>query len=192
VNRLQRALWARRHPAAPWLTRGAVRFLIDWLRRSDQLVEFGSGRSTVWFAQRVKRVISIESSPEWHAKVRQLLPRGAAEVDLRLATDEESYVFAATAALGTDQADVILVDGAFRAPCALWAIGHLAAGGLLVIDNANWYLPSSSVAPGSVPLNGDPLPEWKQVWAVLGTWRLVWMLDGVTETLLCFKGATAA
>ena len=60
IDRTELLLYERRHPDLPWLTREAVDFLASWLQPSDHGLEWGSGRSTVWLAQRVSRLVSIE------------------------------------------------------------------------------------------------------------------------------------
>lgn len=70
----------------PWITSSAVRILDSMLTSSDIGVEFGSGRSTLWFAKRLKYLISIEKNPEWYFKVKKNLSISSLEqkVDLRL------------------------------------------------------------------------------------------------------------
>jgi putative heme iron utilization protein len=48
------------HPNWPWLTKEAILLLERLLRPDDIGLEFGSGRSTIWFAERVEKLISIE------------------------------------------------------------------------------------------------------------------------------------
>jgi hypothetical protein len=188
-HRLARAAWETTHPGRPWLTRDAVRFLERWLKASDLLVEFGSGRSTRWFAERVRRQISIESDPHWHRKVQVMLSDAQrTNVELLLeGGDASAYVGRVDVALGSDRADAILVDGVHRDHAALWAVDHLRPDGLLMIDNANWFFPSTSKGPASIAPSGEPLNQvWAQVWKRLASWRLVWMNDGISETLFCF------
>jgi len=52
-NRLALMAHERQHPDLPWLTRAMIENLDTWLRPDDVGLEFGSGRSTVWFAQKV-------------------------------------------------------------------------------------------------------------------------------------------
>lgn len=72
-NRLALMADERRHPDAPWLTRTMVEILETWLRPGDVGLEFGSGRSTIWFARRVGHLTSVEHHPGWYAKVKQNL-----------------------------------------------------------------------------------------------------------------------
>lgn len=53
----------------PWMAAGAVRWLDDNLSPEMTLLEFGSGRSTIWYGARVGRVVSVEPDPVWHSHV---------------------------------------------------------------------------------------------------------------------------
>jgi hypothetical protein len=59
-NRTRQYLYERRHPDAQWLTPAAIGLLGSLLRPTDGGAEFGSGRSTIWFAERVTGLTSIE------------------------------------------------------------------------------------------------------------------------------------
>jgi len=188
LDRLTLAAWEATHPDRPWLTPRAVDFLEDWVRADDVVVEFGSGRSTRWFADRAREVVSVEHDSAWYERVKSdLHQRGMTNVRSFLAPETvDGYVGAADAAL-VGKADVILVDGQLRDACARWALGRIRPGGLLVIDNANWYLPSRSHAPASVSIDGAPASDvWKDVWNEVARWRRAWMNNGITETLLLF------
>lgn len=49
----------------PWYTEGAKSWLSVNVRPSDSVVEFGGGRSTVWWCSKVNRASVVEASPEW-------------------------------------------------------------------------------------------------------------------------------
>jgi hypothetical protein len=51
-HRTRQLFYERAHPADPWLTPAAIGLLSTLLRPADTGVEFGSGRSTLWFAAR--------------------------------------------------------------------------------------------------------------------------------------------
>ena len=52
-HRTRQLFYERAHPADPWLTPAAIGLLATLLRPADTGAEFGSGRSTLWFAARV-------------------------------------------------------------------------------------------------------------------------------------------
>ena len=72
-NRLALMAYERQHPDRPWLTRAMIENLDTWLRPDDVGLEFGSGRSTIWFAQKVGHLTSVEHHPGWYAKVNDRL-----------------------------------------------------------------------------------------------------------------------
>src|SRR4051812_37225534 len=49
----------------PWMTFGAIEFLQRALREDMVVFEYGSGGSTLFFANRVRRLVTIEHDPEW-------------------------------------------------------------------------------------------------------------------------------
>ncbi len=191
VNRLRWVLWQHRHPDAPWLVPEAVRFLDQWLRPTDVLVEFGSGRSTLWFARRAGRIISVDHDRRWYERVRGRIGSvGASNVDSFLADPAaETYIAAAETALD-GPADVILVDGACRDACAVWALDRLRPGGLIIVDNANWYLPCNSSAPASLGPDAElGTADWRYFWKATSRRRRLWFSNGVADTLILFGEA---
>lgn len=191
VDRLRWGRWQRRNPESPWLVPDSVWFLDGWLSSSDVMVEFGSGRSTRWFARRVSHVVSIEHHAEWHGIVtKQLRDAGVTNVDYRLVPQEpEPYVGAGTEGLAGRQADVVLVDGRMRDYCALWALHHLSPRGIIVIDNANRYIPTVHRSPASRREADGPKSErWVDFLKRVSGWRRVWFTNGVNDTLVLFSG----
>ena len=97
VDRFRDKSYRRRHPDQPWLNRDAINVIDGWLRPGDSVLEFGAGRSTSWFATRVRHVVSFESSPSWIQTVTtEVAGRGAgAKVTVELHdTDYGSRDFA--------------------------------------------------------------------------------------------------
>lgn len=60
-------------PDEPWLPRCAIDWLEANLARFDGVFEVGGGASTVWLAKRVKRVVTVEQSPEWATRIHEAL-----------------------------------------------------------------------------------------------------------------------
>jgi predicted O-methyltransferase YrrM len=196
-DRIQLRLWERRHPDAPWLVAEAVALLETWLRKGDVVVEFGSGRSTVWLAARVDRVISVEHDRSWYARVAAQLEAANVRnveyhyVAIRAPTEadvqEATYLRPVTEAL-TGPADMILVDGILRDASAMWALAHVRRGGIVVIDNVNRYLPHATGSPASLGPHGRPPTErWRAVAATVASWRKAWFSNGVTDTAVFFR-----
>src|SRR5678816_686272 len=57
----------------PWFSYAAIDFLDDFLRSDMNVCEYGSGGSTLFFAGRVRSVVSIEDNANWHQLVSERL-----------------------------------------------------------------------------------------------------------------------
>ncbi len=196
VDRIRLMLHERMNPGLPWMGPQAVKFLDNWLRPGDRGLEWGSGRSTVWLARRIARLTSVEHDPSWHAKVKAILgAEGFGNVDYRLAPVEDRETpspgtpyLSVVEEFSPGSFDVVLVDGLYRDLCAEAAMGRLKPGGLLVIDNVNWYLPHATHSPNSVGTTGNPATDvWRAVFDDLHSWRCVWTSSGVTDTAFFVK-----
>jgi predicted O-methyltransferase YrrM len=160
------------HSSYPCLSPDAIRLLTSMLRAADQGIEFGSGFSTAWFAARVGQLTSIESDKRWHATVSAMLEdRRLTNVQLVLAPKDQPAEsgdrseYARTAFnLPDESIDFALIDGIYRDHTARLVMPKIKPGGLLIIDDANWFLPSDSRSPNSrTSAMGADGPVWKQV-----------------------------
>lgn len=113
----------------PWYTQPAIEFIASLDFSDDDVLEFGSGYSTLWWGARANSVLSVEHDAEWYATIRNEVP---ANVDLRLVPDVEAYpVVDEGRTFG-----VIIIDGGPRAACAQPAIDRRAEDGLIIVDNS--------------------------------------------------------
>ena len=153
ARRLQNWIYEQRHPDHPWLAPAAIAWLDQHLRPDMRGWEWGSGRSTLWFARRLASLTSIESDVTWFEQVRSMVS-GLSNVDLRHIPLEhreaETYaldyaVLPANAAAIVSKPDAsldfVVVDGWYRPVCARAALSKLKPGGLLLIDNTDWKDP---------------------------------------------------
>lgn len=183
------------HPDWPWLTTGAVRFLDLWLNPNDIVFEWGSGRSTSWLARRVRSITAVEHNPKWLRIVQaEATKRSISNIDLRLCPRPEDddgdseYVAAINRLSG--EFDVVLVDGLTRDHCAQAGVGRLRSGGLLIVDDVNWYVPLPYES--HCPLvrrqqDGAASPVWARFADTVGGWRMVWTTNGLKDTAIWLK-----
>lgn len=195
-NRLGTFLYEKLNPDLPWLTPMANQILEDYLRKSDVGVEFGSGRSTIWFSSKVQFLTSVEHNPEWGSMVsNMLIGKGINNVDYKVIPREKEKGKGATAkyvrvldSIENSSLDFCLVDGVYRDHCSKLAIDKVKPGGILIIDNVNRYLPSNTFSPCSIKVDESPKTEvWISVLKSLNSWRKVWTSSGVTDTAFYFK-----
>ncbi len=196
VDRLGVIFYEKTHPDHPWLTRTANTVLNSWLKKTDVGLEFGSGRSTVWFAKRVGKLTSVEHHDQWTVKVREMLVTNKlTNVDHQLHVMDRPEDNAADASyvkaidqFADNSLDFCLDDGVYRNYCALHVLDKLRPGGLLVVDNVNWYLPSNTRSPASRSLKDGPVDGvWKEVEQKIANWRRIWTSSGQTDTAIFIK-----
>jgi hypothetical protein len=160
----------------PWLNHGAVKWLRSNLTSEMMGYEWGSGRSTVFFAQFIKRLVSLEHKKKWFRKVRGLMeeygltnveyyfippgeePSPASAVrppvwdDLKYTPRKPEFTayFDHILQYPDESFDVVLVDGRARVECALNAVNKIKPGGFLILDNSEWekYSPIFRVVIG--------------------------------------------
>ena len=194
-NRIRDLVYQRVHPTDPWLTPEAVRLLATLLHPTDRGAEFGSGRSTLWFAARVAELTSVETNARWHEAVtRQLKERSVDNVDYILVPEDHPAEngdgpYAKVALTFPDASlDFALVDGYYRDYTAKYIMPKVKPGGLLIIDNINWHLPCQSKAPGTRPAElGPATSTWAELGQALAAWRTIWTSNGVWDTAIFFR-----
>jgi len=184
-------LWRyeKRNPDSPWLTGEAVQFLSHWIKPSDVGLEWGSGRSTLWFAKRVAELVSVEHDHRWYDIVRQKLQQnGIQNVSYHMISlnSRGGRDYVRVIDLVDDYSlDFVLVDGEMRGECVMGALRKLRPGGILVIDNAERYLESTSRSPDAIRGRVGDL-VWRNVEQAIGDWRRLWTSNGVTDTAIFF------
>ncbi len=190
VDRSAVTVWQRRHPFAPWLTSTAVDLLTGWVQAKDTVFEWGSGRSTAWFAAHAGRVISVEHNPNWYESVSQQLSTSmsdSVERHLRPSRDgvwdETGEAYVSVIDLVDDQMlDIVLVDGIHRDECAQRCLSKLRPGGLLIVDNADWFVPTTSRSPRVHKLM-QRSDGWQRFETGVEGWRRIDTTNGVWDTV---------
>ena len=141
----------------PWLTEAAIIFIENLCRENSNLkiLEFGSGGSTIWFAQRTKNLVSIEHNPKWYNLVTQVLENlNLSNLNLSHLHAEPNLLvtrkllnppayYQVCAEFADHSFDLILIDALERVNCATQAVRILKPGGVLMLDNCErpQYLP---------------------------------------------------
>ena len=189
-HRLGLVVYQRRCPNAPWLTRAMVEILESWLKPADRGFEWGSGRSTVWFAEKVRSLVSVEHNPHWYGRIStELKAKGLENVEYHLCENAQDYSRLA-GKFSSESFDFCFVDGETRDDCALAAISLVKPGGIVIVDNCNWYLPTPkhSRSPFSRrPEQGPYTGKWAAYLDGVRGWREIWTTNGVTDTALWVK-----
>ena len=127
----QRVIGALGEPI-PWLTYPLIRFMSERLTSSMTVFEYGSGNSTLWWASRVKRVISIEHTRHWYEYLASRVP---SNVELIFADDKDLDNYSKLAANYVDNLDIIIIDGRHRVECAKKSLSGITSDGVIIWDD---------------------------------------------------------
>ena len=170
----------------PWMTYDAIAFLEEIISEENNVFEWGSGGSTIFFAARCKQVISVEHDKEWSKILKKKLDKldinnvvlqeieGEKTDNFLILNPENADDYASkelkSAGLSYEKYvkaidqykynffDIIVVDGRVRNACIKRAIPHIKKGGYLIVDNSdrNYYLSEFS----TIKMNGKRVNLW--------------------------------
>jgi predicted O-methyltransferase YrrM len=114
----------------PWLSPEVIRHLDNLIQPDWEIIEHGSGGSTLWFAQKCKRVIACEHDANWRRTIQEKAPENVIVMGARIPEKEKPG----------GAFDLLLIDGEpvqNRAEWIQWSSYLVKPGGWVVLDNAN-------------------------------------------------------
>jgi len=126
----------------PWIVPESLEHLRGLMMPDFKVFEWGSGGSTIWFAERCKELVSVDDHKKWFDIVLGWIrERDLRNVDLKFLPGKPWHKYA-DAILEYPEAhfDLVFVDGrrSVRARCIENALIRIKPGGTLLIDNSNW------------------------------------------------------
>ena len=189
-NRAQLAITTTLNPSDPWITNDAIRYLSQMIRPDDIGVEFGSGRSTIWLAKKLKHLTSIENDSNWYSKVKNMIADMGIEKKIKYIKQENGIDYYNTCDLFEENSiDFCLIDGIVRDQCALRMIPKMKSCSLLVIDNIERFISNThSKSPESIGADVNSMTEnWREFRLIVDDWRRYWTTNGVTDTCIWIK-----
>jgi len=147
----------------PWISFYAIGFLERIVRPDMRVFEYGSGGSTLFWADRVKEVVSVEHDRRWFNKLQEAIrrerignvryilaePEPDADNGGKDISDPAAYVSDDPHYAGMNferyvrtideypegYFDIVVVDGRARPSCIAHAKAKVKPGGRLIIDN---------------------------------------------------------
>jgi len=117
----------------PWYTYPAIEFIENKLSGDFCVFEYGSGQSSLWWAEKVKKVSSVESNPTWYSHIKEVMPDN---VKLTLIEANEPYA-SEILRFPDNHFDCIIIDGINRNRCAEHCVTKLKQYGFIVFDNTD-------------------------------------------------------
>jgi len=117
----------------PWIVPEAIQTLHYFTQPHHEVLEYGAGGSTLFFARRAKHVTSIENSSEWAAKVTAAAgQKGLNNISMYVAPTTEDCPDLTGRLFDIALIDCCEVD---RRTALRVALGLLRPGSIVVIDN---------------------------------------------------------
>lgn len=187
INRFNKFKYELKNPFDPFLNRDVIFFLKKYLNKKDFVVEFGSGRSTLWFSNYCKSILSFESNKQYFNMLLSKVEKNHIQnCEIRFCHSLEDYIFAINS-LDNNSIDVCLVDSEnYRFEIMINIVSKIRNGGILLIDDANRYFPSDSVSPDSLRSIEFMNPLVVKFSELVHGKRRMWTSDGVHDTLIIF------
>jgi predicted O-methyltransferase YrrM len=183
IDQIRFKIWLKLNPDAPWISPRAVEYLNLKLDKGMNALEWGSGRSSIWYAKRVGKLLSIEHNKRWYELVEAKMKEGGVnnaeirQISLNHPEDEptRNYYDATPKYVGVvdeydnNSLDFVAIDGHYRGLCVNKVKDKIKKGGYLLIDNSNWI----------------PIEQWgipKKGWEIVHQ-----SSNGVTQTTIWVK-----
>jgi hypothetical protein len=145
--------------AVPWVNFATKEWLDKNLNKAMTVFEYGSGGSTLYYAKKVKKLISVEHDSAWHEIVKgQLAARGLDNVELYCLPPEAADAGADRLYFSSDEHyqgqsfqkyaekindypddffDLVMVDGRARRGCLHHVLPQVKPGGYVLFDNSD-------------------------------------------------------
>jgi hypothetical protein len=116
----------------PWYTYPAIEYLGSFDFKNCDVFEFGSGNSSIYWAERARSICSVEDNREWFEVVskkklnNQTILYRESSIEYVSSLREQEKFF-----------EIIVVDGNWRFECIVDACSCLKDGGMIVLDNSD-------------------------------------------------------
>lgn len=121
----------------PWMNYSMIDFLSNRLKKDMQVFEYGSGYSSLFFADKVESVTAIEYSNEWFEKISNFANQ-VDNLEILFSPLDENYPLSIVNQNPEKKNyDVVIIDGRKRVKCARNALPFLKDNGVLILDDSD-------------------------------------------------------
>lgn len=118
----------------PWNTYPYIYFIEKRLKKHFDLFEYGSGNSTLWYAERVGTIKAVENDKSWFELVAKRMPSNVEVIYKQLVYDGE---YCREVLNGGKNYHIVLIDGRDRVNCVKQSLNKLTTDGVIVFDNSD-------------------------------------------------------
>ena len=117
----------------PWMNFPVISFLEDRLQKDFTVFEYGSGYSTLFYAERVKFIRTIEYNKDWYKLIKERLPANA---EIHFVEKDVDGEYCRSINSTDEKYDVVVIDGRDRVNCLKQAVKKLTERGVLLLDDS--------------------------------------------------------
>lgn len=117
----------------PWCTYPFIKFIEPRLKKDFTVFEYGSGNSTIWYAKKVKQIISVENDEAWFKVISKILPANAKLIYIKSDIDGE---YCRSVIKQNIKFNIIIIDGRDRINSIKFSVNQLTDDGIIVFDNS--------------------------------------------------------
>jgi hypothetical protein len=133
-RKTKRPVDAKRRPI-PWYSYPAIAFLAERVRPDMRVFEFGTGFSTLWWAEHASCITSVEHDERWAKEMGERSPDNAHIAYVEL---ERNGAYCRSAATSEERPfHVVVIDGRDRVNCARNCLSALRDDGVIIWDNTD-------------------------------------------------------
>lgn len=118
----------------PWFTYPTIEFIKQLDLKNKRVFEYGSGFSSLFFADKTLEIISVEDNREWFEKVRENKPTNLDLVFKPVKEDYTTYIHKTNKIF-----DIIIVDASYRLECCHNIKNNLGDDSMVILDNSDWF-----------------------------------------------------
>jgi len=119
--------------ALPWVTYSFIDFIKERINNTQNIFEYGSGSSTIFYAKKAGTVTSVEHDKGWFDMVKNTSPANAEMIFCKL---EKNGEYSKKASLLNKKFEIIIVDGRDRVNCCKHSVDALSSDGVIVLDDS--------------------------------------------------------
>jgi len=150
-TRRRQARFERLNPEAPWFVPDSLPYIESILKPTFVGLEWGTGRSSIWFGKRVAHITCVEGRRTWWNEMVSRVGQERLEtrIDLRLVEITSEFNFnnneidrytGVIEEFPDESLDFVIIDGHFREACLDRCSKKIKGGGVLILDNSDLHV----------------------------------------------------
>lgn len=116
----------------PWVTYSFIDFIKSRIHKNHSIFEFGLGNSTLFYASKAKKVVSVEHNKIWFDKISASKPVNAEMIFCEVTVNG---AYCRTPQTLSEKFNIIIVDGRDRINCCKNCLDALEEDGVIILDN---------------------------------------------------------